>query len=153
MGMLQVPLYGMPQPMHFQAPQVPPFQVMPPGFQGMPMQMAPYAVQTANGGGEMRSAGSAPAPKEDTTDGGESGPKAYAEVGYGDIFKQFVLLGWTAFGGPAAHIALFQVSARLPGTLSSLGSRRADVPAAENILGGCSQLDVVLAFHGALCLG
>jgi len=47
---------------------------------------------------------------ENERDGGESGPKTYAEVGYGDIFKQFVLLGWTAFGGPAAHIALFQVS-------------------------------------------
>lgn len=25
-----------------------------------------------------------------------------------DIFQQFILLGWTAFGGPSAHIALFQ---------------------------------------------
>ncbi|CAG9463862.1 unnamed protein product [Pedinophyceae sp. YPF-701] len=31
-----------------------------------------------------------------------------AEVTYKDIFKRFVLLGWTAFGGPAAHIAIFQ---------------------------------------------
>ena len=28
----------------------------------------------------------------------------YASVSYEDIFRQFVLLGWTAFGGPAAHI-------------------------------------------------
>lgn len=32
----------------------------------------------------------------------------YATVTYMDIFRQFVLLGWTAFGGPAAHIGLFQ---------------------------------------------
>lgn len=32
----------------------------------------------------------------------------YADVTYGDIFKQFSILGWTAFGGPAAHIGLFQ---------------------------------------------
>jgi chromate transporter len=27
---------------------------------------------------------------------------------YGDIFRAFVLMGWTAFGGPAAHIGIFQ---------------------------------------------
>jgi chromate transporter len=27
---------------------------------------------------------------------------------YADIFKAFVLMGWTAFGGPAAHIGIFQ---------------------------------------------
>lgn len=32
----------------------------------------------------------------------------YANVTYLDITKQFSLLGWTAFGGPAAHIGLFQ---------------------------------------------
>jgi hypothetical protein len=32
----------------------------------------------------------------------------YADVTYGDIAKQFFILGWTAFGGPAAHIGLFQ---------------------------------------------
>lgn len=31
-----------------------------------------------------------------------------ADVGYYDILKQFSLMGWVAFGGPAAHIALFQ---------------------------------------------
>lgn len=30
------------------------------------------------------------------------------DVGYKDIAKQFSLLGWTAFGGPSAHIALFE---------------------------------------------
>jgi hypothetical protein len=39
---------------------------------------------------------------------GDKGHVEYAEVGYQEIFKQFVVLGWTAFGGPAAHIALFQ---------------------------------------------
>lgn len=32
----------------------------------------------------------------------------YEDVTYGDIAKQFFILGWTAFGGPAAHIGLFQ---------------------------------------------
>ena len=27
---------------------------------------------------------------------------------YGDIFRAFILMGWTAFGGPAAHIGIFQ---------------------------------------------
>jgi hypothetical protein len=30
----------------------------------------------------------------------EAGRKEYATVGFPEIFKQFVLLGWTAFGGP-----------------------------------------------------
>ena len=33
---------------------------------------------------------------------------SFVQVGYKDIFQQFILLGWTAFGGPSAHIALFQ---------------------------------------------
>lgn len=35
-------------------------------------------------------------------------PQGYVSASYGDIARQFVLLGWTAFGGPAAHIGLFQ---------------------------------------------
>lgn len=35
-------------------------------------------------------------------------PEQYTDVTYADIFKQFSILGWTAFGGPAAHIGLFQ---------------------------------------------
>ena len=27
---------------------------------------------------------------------------------FADIFRAFVLMGWTAFGGPAAHIGIFQ---------------------------------------------
>jgi len=30
------------------------------------------------------------------------------DVGFLDIAKHFVLMGWTAFGGPAAHVGLFQ---------------------------------------------
>lgn len=44
-------------------------------------------------------------PGKDTT---EQQEEVYAEVSYLDIFKQFSLLGWTAFGGPAAHIGMFQ---------------------------------------------
>lgn len=32
----------------------------------------------------------------------------YAQVSYGELVKNFVLMGWTAFGGPSAHIALFE---------------------------------------------
>ncbi len=30
------------------------------------------------------------------------------EVDFGDIAKEFSLMGWIGFGGPAAHIGLFQ---------------------------------------------
>ena len=34
-----------------------------------------------------------------------------AQVGFGDIFRQFVLLGWTAFGGPQVlHMCISLVS-------------------------------------------
>lgn len=39
---------------------------------------------------------------------GELDDPPIAEVGFWDIAKHFILLGWTAFGGPAAHVALFQ---------------------------------------------
>ena len=32
----------------------------------------------------------------------------YASVSYAELTKNFVLMGWTAFGGPSAHIALFE---------------------------------------------
>ena len=31
-----------------------------------------------------------------------------SRASYGDIFRAFILMGWTAFGGPAAHIGIFQ---------------------------------------------
>jgi hypothetical protein len=37
-----------------------------------------------------------------------SAEEQYVDVTYCDIAKQFSILGWTAFGGPAAHIGLFQ---------------------------------------------
>ncbi len=45
-------------------------------------------------------------PVEDKETSVES--QGYVSASYGDIAKEFVLLGWTAFGGPAAHIGLFQ---------------------------------------------
>ncbi|CAL5229349.1 g12659 [Coccomyxa viridis] len=38
----------------------------------------------------------------------EEAPAAPPVVTYKDLFFRFVLLGWIAFGGPTAHIALFQ---------------------------------------------
>lgn len=38
----------------------------------------------------------------------EDKEEEYADVTYKDIAKQFSLLGWIAFGGPAAHIGLFE---------------------------------------------
>lgn len=35
-------------------------------------------------------------------------PSEYAAVTYSQIIKNFLLMGWTAFGGPQAHIALFE---------------------------------------------
>lgn len=56
-----------------------------------------------------------PASPEHAKDAEEGEEEHYAEVTYLDIVKQFSLLGWTAFGGPAAHIGLFQrVSSRQP---------------------------------------
>ena len=40
--------------------------------------------------------------------GGGGGTKRFAEVTYVQILRQFAFLGWTAFGGPAAHIATFE---------------------------------------------
>ncbi|CAK0787139.1 hypothetical protein CVIRNUC_010355 [Coccomyxa viridis] len=38
----------------------------------------------------------------------EDTPTAPPNVTYKDLFTRFILLGWIAFGGPSAHIALFQ---------------------------------------------
>ena len=35
-------------------------------------------------------------------------PQPYVDVTYWDIAKEFSLLGYIGFGGPAAHIGLFQ---------------------------------------------
>lgn len=39
---------------------------------------------------------------------GEAQESEYREVTYGQIVQNFVLMGWTAFGGPSAHIAFFE---------------------------------------------
>lgn len=38
----------------------------------------------------------------------ESSSQTSRKADYMDIFQQFVWMGWSAFGGPAAHIGLFQ---------------------------------------------
>ena len=43
----------------------------------------------------------------DGADGGEK-PPVYVDVSYMDITREFSLLGYIGFGGPAAHIGLFQ---------------------------------------------
>lgn len=40
------------------------------------------------------------AEKIEPTDVEANGPRPHDEISYLDIFKQFVLLGWTAFGAP-----------------------------------------------------
>ena len=44
----------------------------------------------------------------DTTDDPEKQEAPLVKASYRDIFWSFVLMGWTAFGGPAAHIGIFQ---------------------------------------------
>ena len=44
----------------------------------------------------------------DTTDDPEKQEPPLVKASYKDIFWSFVLMGWTAFGGPAAHIGLFE---------------------------------------------
>ena len=76
-------------------------------FNGFPLQTFPGA----NGFQQPTVAQPSPSGDKKDDDAAESGPeapKAYAQVGFAEIFTQFVLLGWTAFGGPQAHIALFQ---------------------------------------------
>ena len=46
-----------------------------------------------------------PAPKDPAA---EDEDYNFKEVSWMDIVKQFSILGWTAFGGPAAHIGLMQ---------------------------------------------
>lgn len=51
--------------------------------------------------------GTAETPKDVAAAEEESDPQ-YTKVTYFDIAKQFSIMGWIAFGGPAAHIGLFQ---------------------------------------------
>ena len=44
----------------------------------------------------------------DTTDDPEKQEQPLVKASYKDIFWSFVLMGWTAFGGPAAHIGIFE---------------------------------------------
>jgi hypothetical protein len=48
----------------------------------------------------------------DTSNGrdveGQQSGSDFVDVSFGDIARNFVLMGWTAFGGPQAHIGLFE---------------------------------------------
>ena len=46
--------------------------------------------------------------KDDINKEEEPAPVQYLDVTYWDITREFSILGWIAFGGPAAHIGLFQ---------------------------------------------
>jgi len=66
-----------------------------------------------NAGPVCESVGPGANPSAGADDGGAEGEKddangGYVDVGFGGIFRNFALLGWTAFGGPAAHIGFFQ---------------------------------------------
>ena len=54
--------------------------------------------------------------QEEQQHGQNGAAEEYSAVSYGELTRNFVLMGWTAFGGPSAHIALFETvrpSARL----------------------------------------
>ena len=38
----------------------------------------------------------------------EAQPEPYVTITYWDIVSNFVPMGWTAFGGPQAHIGMFE---------------------------------------------
>jgi hypothetical protein len=86
----------------------------------------------ANGGAAAKGGKDADAlPPPPAPGGSAPGPSGVVEhVSYAEIAKQFSLLGWTAFGGPAAHIGIMQkVSAglrtRRPPQLRAAGKRPA----------------------------
>jgi chromate transporter len=65
---------------------------------------APNGSGNGNGDGNGNAAAAAAA-----QDGGAaSAQPPYRDVSYAEIAKEYSLLGWTAFGGPAAHIGLFE---------------------------------------------
>lgn len=99
------------------------------------------APRLASNGSHAGMAGSAPAGAkgEDPVDNDKADaapvdePEAdrIVQVGYRDIAKEFSLLGWTAFGGPAAHIGLFQRVGVQAGGATCLACRRHDPPGAS----------------------
>ncbi|KAG6546492.1 hypothetical protein Mapa_012041 [Marchantia paleacea] len=62
-----------------------------------------------NGSGQDIEAPASVPSQPEEKDAPEAEPaEEIVDIGYKDIAKQFSLLGWTAFGGPSAHIALFE---------------------------------------------
>jgi hypothetical protein len=45
-------------------------------------------------------------PEENEQPGRSSG--SFASIEYADIVRYFTLMGWAAFGGPQAHIGMFE---------------------------------------------
>ena len=61
-----------------------------------------------NASEEAPAGGSDKAGGEASDNASEEAPATVNPATYGEIVKYFGILGWTAFGGPAAHIGMFQ---------------------------------------------
>ena len=54
----------------------------------------------------MQGSGTAPEAHTAGASGGDAAPAS--ALSYMDILRTWIFMGWIGFGGPAAHIALFQ---------------------------------------------
>lgn len=98
------------------------------------------AAEAANGTGTAAA---------DTADG--NGTALIEHVGYRDIAKQFSLLGWTAFGGPAAHIGIMQKVRRAAGIFQLVRTICTAQASYCDSTSACGFCLLACAKHRALC--